>query len=123
MSNEDAELRLLKAKKLAELSRKLQEKTKVKTARDIVLEQLIDRGDEVLYKAERLYPKEMEILIEKLAEFIRSGDLDQKITGGQLLQLLRVLGLNVPIETKIEFYEDGKFVSFQEKIKKSMGGD
>ncbi|MGQ9780936.1 MAG: DNA-binding protein [Nitrososphaeria archaeon] len=123
MSDEDAELRLLKAKKLAELSRRLQEKTKVKTPREIVLERLIDRGDEVLFKAEQLYPKEMGILIEKLAEFIKSGDLDQKITGGQLLQLLRVLGLNVPIETKIEFYEDGKFVSFQEKIKKSMGED
>ena len=126
MSEEDNELKILKARKYAELTRKLQEKTKVtkvKTPRDILLEQLTDRGDEVLNKAEQRYPKEMQIIEEKLAELIKTGEINQKITGGQLLQLLKILGLNVPIETKIGFYEDGEFVSFQDKVKKSMEKD
>ena len=126
MSEEDNELKVLKARKYAELARKLREQTKVtkvKTSRDILLEQLIDRGDEVLNKAEQRYPKEMQIIEEKLAELIKTGEINQKMTGGQLLQLLKMLGLNVPIETKIEFYEDGKFVSFQDKVKKSMDKD
>jgi len=126
MSEEDNELKVLKARKYAELARKLREQTKVtkvKTSRDILLEQLIDRGDEVLNKAEQRYPKEMQIIEEKLAELIKTGEINQKMRGGQLLQLLKMLGLNVPIETKIEFYEDGKFVSFQDKVKKSMDKD
>jgi len=119
MSEEDIELRLLKAKKMAELTKKLQEKGREKTARETVLEHLVDRGDEVLVKAEELYPKEMKIIEEKLAELIKSGEITV-ITGGQLLNLLRTLGLHVPIETKITFYENGKFLSFQEKIKRSI---
>lgn len=119
MSEEDIELRLLKAKKMAELAKKIQTKSKEKTSREIVLEHLVDRGDEVLIKAEELYPREMKIIEEKLAELIKSGEISI-ITGGQLLGLLRTLGLNVPIETKITFYENGKFISFQEKLKKSM---
>jgi len=120
MTEEDKELEILKAKKLAEFTKKAQAKSKPKTPRDIVLEKLVDRGDEVLYKAEQLYPKEMKIVVEKLAELIKGGELDQNISGGELLQILKVLGLRVPIETKIAFYEDGKFISFQEKLKKSM---
>jgi DNA-binding TFAR19-related protein (PDSD5 family) len=126
MSEEDKELKLLKARKYAELAKKLQEQakvTKVKPPRDILLENLTDRGDEVLNKAEQRYPKEMQIIEEKLAELIRTGEINQKITGGQLLQLLKMLGLNIPIETKIEFYENGEFVSFQDKVKKSMDKD
>ncbi|MBC7090610.1 MAG: double-stranded DNA-binding protein [Nitrososphaeria archaeon] len=116
---EDIELKLLKAKKMAELAKKLQEKSKEKTAREIVLEHLVDRGDEVLIKAEELYPREMKIIEEKLAELIKAEEI-KVITGGQLLSLLKTLGLNVPIETKITFYENGKFMSFQEKIKRSI---
>lgn len=126
MSEEDKELKLLKARKYAELAKKLQEQAKVikvKTPRDILLENLTDRGDEVLDKAEQRYPKEMQVIEEKLAELIRTGEINQKITGGQLLQLLKMLGLNIPIETKIEFYENGEFVSFQDKVKKSMDKD
>lgn len=126
MSEEDKELKLLKARKYAELAKKLQEQAKVikvKTPRDILFENLTDRGDEVLNKAEQRYPKEMQVIEEKLAELIRTGEINQKITGGQLLQLLKMLGLNIPIETKIEFYENGEFVSFQDKVKKSMDKD
>ncbi|MEM3403851.1 MAG: double-stranded DNA-binding protein [Nitrososphaeria archaeon] len=120
MTEEDKELEIIKAKKLAELAKKAQTKTKPKTPRDILLEKLVDRGDEVLYRAEKLYPKEMQIIVEKLAELISNGELDQNITGGELLQILKVLGLRVPIETKIAFYEDGKLISFQDKLKKFM---
>lgn len=116
---EDIELKLLKAKKMAELAKKLQEKSKEKTAREIVLEHLVDRGDEVLIKAEELYPREMKIIEEKLAELIKAEEI-KFITGGQLLNLLKTIGLNVPIETRITFYENGKFMSFQEKIKRSI---
>jgi DNA-binding TFAR19-related protein (PDSD5 family) len=131
VSEEDNEIKIIKARKFAELARRMQEQTKVpkettpkeKTSREILIEQLSDRGDEVLIKAEQIYPQEMEVVEEKLAELIKSGEINQKIKGGQLLQLLKLLGLNVPIETKFEFYEDGEFISFQDKVKKSIDKD
>jgi DNA-binding TFAR19-related protein (PDSD5 family) len=129
MEAEDKELELLKAKRFAKMTKefqdksKVQEKPKVKTPREIMLEHLIDRGDEVLEKAEKLYPEEMKIFEGKVAELITARQIKEKITGGQLLYLLRALGLKVPMETKIGFYEDGKLISFQEKISKSMRED
>ena len=129
MEAEDKELELLKAKKFAKMTKefldkpKVQEKPKAKIPREIMLEHLIDRGDEVLEKAEKLYPEEMKIFEGKIAELITTREINEKITGGQLLYLLRALGLKVSMDTKIAFYEDGKFISFQEKISKSMKED
>ncbi len=129
MEAEDKELELLKAKKFAKMTKefldkpKVQEKPKAKMPREIMLEHLVDRGDEVLEKAEKLYPEEMKIFEGKVAELITTSQIKEKITGGQLLYLLRALGLRVPMETKIAFYEDGKLISFQEKISKSMRKD
>ncbi len=114
---EDKELDLLKAKRLLELKKKLTEKPKEETARDLVLSRLVDRGEEVLMIAEKYYPKNTAIVVDKLAELIRSGSFKGFISGGELLWLFRSLGMNIHIETKIMIKEDGRLISIKEKLK------
>ena len=117
---EDKEIDLLTAKKFLELKKKLvQKKTvpKEETSRDLVLSRLVDRGDEVLTVAEKYYPKNTAIVVDKLAELIRSGSFKGFISGGELLWLFRSLGMNIHIETKIMIKEDGRLISIKEKLK------
>lgn len=114
---EDKEIDLLTAKKFLELKKKLAKKPKEETPRDLVLSRLVDRGDEVLMAAEKYYPKNTAIIINKLAELIKSGDLKGYISGGDLLGLFRALGMNIRIETKIMIKEDGRLIPIKEKLK------
>lgn len=88
-------------------------------ARQILVGRLGYRGLEVLENAEFQFPKETMMIIGKLAELIQSGDLTEKINGGQLLTLFRSLGMNVRVKTTINVEQDGKFVSLSEKLKTS----
>ncbi|MGQ9469099.1 MAG: DNA-binding protein [Nitrososphaerales archaeon] len=116
---EDKELDLLKAKKLLELKKKLTKKPKPKeeTPRDLVLSRLVDRGEEVLMIAEKYYPENTAIVVDKLAELIRSGSLKGFISGGELLWLFRALGMNIHVETKIVVKEDGRLIPIKDKLK------
>ncbi len=117
---EDKEIDLLTAKKFLELKKKLvQKKTipKEETSRDLVLSRLVDRGDEVLTVAEKYYPKNTATIVNKLAELIKSGDLKDNISGGELLGLFRALGVNIRVETKIMIKEDGRLIPIKEKLK------
>ncbi|MCP8307418.1 MAG: double-stranded DNA-binding protein [archaeon] len=114
---EDKELDLLTAKKLLELKKKLTKKPKEETSRDLVLSRLVDRGEEVLTIAEKSYPKNTAIVVDKLAELIKSGDLKGYISGGELLWLFRKLGMNIRIETKIMVKEDGRLIPIKDKLK------
>lgn len=112
--SDDYEEYLLR-KKMLELMRKgmKQEKGPV----DIVKEYLYDRGDEVLEAALQQYPKEASVIVERLAELIKRGVIREKISGGELLQLFRSLGLNVYIETHVKIAKDGKLLSFSDLLK------
>jgi len=91
MSQEDNELEKLKAKRLAEMEKNLssqrqqkelqssqeEEKKNHPTHREIVAKRLGYRGLEVLQNAEYQFPKETEIVIQKLAELISSGDIKE----------------------------------------------
>ncbi len=74
------------------------------------------RGLEVLENAEGQFPNETKIVIEKLAELISSGEINEQIDGGKLLLLFRSVGLNVRVQTKISVEKDGKLVSLSEKL-------
>ena len=130
MSGEDSELESLKAKRLAEMqkniSRTQSEKPthteKQPDTRGIVLSRLGYRGLEVLEKAELQFPHETELVMEKLAELIRSGEIREQLDGGNLLSLFRSIGLHVKIDTKINVEHDGKFVSLNDKLRNESDG-
>jgi len=56
------------------------------------------------------------IVVEKLAELISLGEINEEIDGGKLLLLFRTVGLNIYLETKINVEQDGKFVSLSDKL-------
>ena len=135
MSDEDKELELLKAKRLAEMQKNLsiqdqssenktEESQKPKLSlRDYVVNSLCHRGMEVLQNAEYQFPNESKIIIEKLGELISSGDINETLDGGKLLVLFRSVGLSIRMENKINVEKDGKFVSIADKFKKTTNDD
>ena len=138
MSDEDNELEILKAKRLAEMQKNISIQEKQKefeqnldvvekerfTPREYVVKSLGHRGMEVLQNAESQFPKEAKIIIEKLGELITSGDINEVLDGGKLLVLFRSVGINIRMQNKINVEKDGEFVSITDKFKhKSESGD
>jgi hypothetical protein len=135
-ASEDIDLKMLNAKRLIELRRRAvrlssvtKEKTSVKESskesqyasaeedRKIVMRALIERGDEVLMAAESSYPRQTAALVHAIADLIRKGKVST-ITGGELLQFFRSLGMRVSVPTSITVQEHGKFVSLADKLKR-----
>ncbi len=134
MSDEDSELQRLQAKRLAEMQKnissrdesvKTPETSQEKTVnpRDVLIKQLGFRGLEVLTNAESQFPNETKMVIVKLSELIKSGELNESIDGGKLLGLFRSIGLSVRMNTKINIQQDGKFVSLTDKLSNKSKGD
>ena len=130
MNEEDKELEILKAKRLAEMQKNISSQEKQKeseqnsdttkeqiTSRDYVVKNLGHRGMEVLQNAESQFPNEAKIIIEKLGELIASGDINEILDGGKLLVLFRSVGVNIRMQNKINVEQDGKFVSITDKFK------
>lgn len=126
--SEDKDIEMIKARKLREMkeraaaierAKKAEPEKKEKPAREIVVSFLYDRGDEVLNAAYSQYPAQTEAIVTKIAELIRSGGLKERIAGGELLSLFRSVGLRVRIDTSIRIQQDGKLVSFSEKLKQN----
>ncbi len=132
MTEEDKELEILKAKRLAEMEKNLaqqnnqEEKETVLSnsdqnkllPREQIIQKLGYRGLEVLSNAESQFPNETKLVEEKLAELIQSGEIDEVLDGGKLLTLFRSVGIRVRMENKINVEKDGKFVSISEKFVK-----
>ena len=53
------------------------------------------RGLEVLENAESQFPNETKIIIDKIFELIKTGEINETLDGGKLLTLFRSVGLNV----------------------------
>ncbi len=135
MSEEDSELERLKAKRLAEMQKnistkqeteKTQELTKDKppeNPRDSLVKQLGFRGLEVLENAESQFPNETKLIVVKLSELIKTGEINEVIDGGKLLTLFRSIGLSVRMATKINIEQDGKFVSLSDKLSSKSSDD
>ncbi|MFI5415841.1 MAG: DNA-binding protein [Nitrososphaerales archaeon] len=128
MSEEDRELERLKAKRMLEMQKNISQRQKteeVKTetkkpaisSRDLVVKQLGYRGVEVLQNAEAQFPDESKVVIEKLAELIRGGEVSEIIDGGKLLTLFRSLEIRVRMQNTISVEQDGKLVSWSDKLK------
>jgi DNA-binding TFAR19-related protein (PDSD5 family) len=127
MSSDDPDIELIKARKLKELREKAaaMEKAKAshqqplppKSSREIVSGYLYDRGDKVLDLAYLQYPVQTEAIVTRIAQLILAGEITSKISGGELLALFRSVGLNIRVNTTIKVEDNGKFISFSEKLK------
>ena len=134
MSGDDSELQRLQAKRLAEMqknisSRESTEETrespeeKIVNPRDVLIKQLGFRGLEVLTNAESQFPNETKMVIDKLYELIKTGEINEILDGGKLLALFRSIGLSVRMDTKINIQQDGKFVSLTDKLSNASDED
>ncbi len=135
MSEEDSELERLKAKRLAEMQKNISSKQEIEKTqeiakekplenpRDLLVNQLGFRGLEVLENAEFQFPNETKIIVEKLSELIKTGEINEIIDGGKLLTLFRSIGLSVRMATKINVEQDGKFVSLSDKLSNQLSDD
>jgi len=130
---EDSELEKLQAKRLAEMQKNISslkqttteepEKKETKSPREIVVDFLGFRGTEVLENAEAQFPTETKSIVDQISKLIESGELDEKLDGGQLLAVFRSVGLRVRMKTTINVEQDGKFVSLSEKLHSSKNND
>jgi DNA-binding TFAR19-related protein (PDSD5 family) len=126
---EDPDIEILKAKKMQEIMQRMmkQKKENIKkdikkrepSEKEILLSYLYDRGDEVLNLAESQFPSETRAIIHRIIELINSGEINRKISGGELLSLFRTIGMNIKINTTIKIEEHGKYISFAEKLKQN----
>ncbi len=129
---EDLGLKMLNARRMLELRRKMapaksamnstsehSPASKKPSDREIVLSALVDRGVEVLQAADSRYPKQMAALIPGIARLIKEKKIET-ISGGELLQFLRSLGLRVSVKTSISVEDHGKFISLADKLKGEM---
>ena len=91
--------------------------------RDLLVNRLGFRGLEVLENAESQFPNETKIIVEKLSELIKTGEINEIIDGGKLLTLFRSIGLSVRMATKIHIEQDGKFVSLSDKLSNKSSDD
>ena len=134
MSEDDSELQRLQAKRLAEMQKNISsrddsvetpEPSEEKTVnpRDVLVKQLGFRGLEVLTNAESQFPNETKIIIDKLYELIKNGEITENLDGGKLLGLFRSIGLSVRMDTKINIQQDGKFVSLTDKLSNTSKDD
>ena len=133
MTEEDSELEKLQAKRIDEMQRNLYtqkqttteepEKKETKSPREILVDYLGYRGTEVLENAEAQFPKDTKSIVEQLSKLIESGELDEKLDGGQLLAVFRSVGLRIRMKTTIKLEQDGKFVSLSEKLHSSKNKD
>ena len=128
---EDPEIAIIKARKMKQLKEKAALSEKIKEGetktnmtkiddKEIVLKYLYDRGDEVLRLAELQYPPQTEIIIKRIADLIKSGEIDSLISGGELLAIFRSVGLRIRVDTNIRIEDHGKFISFGEKLKEGI---
>jgi len=128
---EDPELAIIKARKMKQLKEKValiekinEDKTKTNATkmddREILLKYLYDRGDEVLQLAELQYPVQTKIIVKRIVDLIKSGELDSLISGGELLAIFRSVGLRIRVDTNIRIDDHGKFISFGEKLKEGI---
>jgi len=127
--DEDAELNLINARKLAELKRRASIASavtpapaprQVKSDKDVLLEVLYDRGDEVLRTAYQAYPRQTEVVVAQLARLLKQNGMRERISGGELYHLFRNLGLRFSLKTTIKIQDKGKFVDLKDKLKMDM---
>jgi DNA-binding TFAR19-related protein (PDSD5 family) len=140
-SSDDPEIDIINARKLRELREKaaalerakaIQQQrqqqsssstSRPKSSREILSPYLYDRADEVLDLAYGQYPVQTEAIVTRIARLILDGEITNRISGGELLMLFRSVGLKIRVNTTIKVEDNGKFVSFSDKLKNQQKKD
>ena len=138
-SSDDHEIDIINARKLRELREKAAalERAKAnqqqsqsssstsrpKSSREILSPYLYDRADEVLDLAYGQYPVQTEAIVTRIARLISAGEITSRISGGELLMLFRSVGLKIRVNTTIKVEDNGKFISFSDKLKNQQKKD
>jgi DNA-binding TFAR19-related protein (PDSD5 family) len=125
--DEDLELKMINARKLAEMKKRAERASAAaslaaapkaeKSPKDVVLETLYDRGDEVLEAAYQAFPRETELIVGQLARILKQAGARERISGGELYSLFRSLGLRFSLKTTIKVQDKGRFVDLKDKLK------
>jgi DNA-binding TFAR19-related protein (PDSD5 family) len=136
---DDPDLELIKARKMKALQQQIASKEKerkslepdnseqkkhrdVTAEKDFLLHHLYDRGNEVLSLGEQQFPFQTKVIIQRLNELIRNGEIS-KVSGGELLSVYRSLGLKIRINTSISISDHGKTISFSEKLRQNQNAE
>ena len=125
--DDDPDIRIIKARKMKELQKQaaIHEKMKARkqhenqprTDMEIINSYLYNRGEEVLNLSESQFPIQTKAVVKKIVELIKLGEINQRISGGELLALFRSIGMNVRVNTSIRIEDHGKLVSFSDKLR------
>ena len=113
----------ISAKQEIEKTQELAKEKPLEKPRELLVNRLGFRGLEVLENAEYQFPNETKIIVEKLSELIKTGEINEIIDGGKLLALFRSIGISVRMATKINVEQDGKFVSLSDKLSSQLSAD
>ena len=122
--SDDSELERLKRQRLAAMQKRLNAKQEQTTATSGKLEPVkvlekvfVGRAWEVYHATRQQYPAIADQLFQELAELVRLGRVKGQITGEQLYGLLRQIGLDVRLETKIQVLDHGELKSIADKFR------
>jgi DNA-binding TFAR19-related protein (PDSD5 family) len=122
--SEDTELQRLKRERLAKMQKmisakqeRLQASENSMDARKVLEKVFVGRAWEVYGAARQQYPRISERIFDELAQLVQSGQLRGKISGEQLYGLLREIGLDVRLDTKIQVLEHGELKSISDKFR------
>jgi DNA-binding TFAR19-related protein (PDSD5 family) len=120
---DDSELERLKRQRLAEMQKRVTAKQQSQTAPGkieptAVLEKVfVGRAWEVYHAARTQYPVIADQVFRELAGLVQLGQVRGQITGEQLFGLLRQIGLDVRLDTKIQVLEHGELKSIADKFR------
>ena len=87
--------------------------------RDVLKKIFVGRAFEVWDAAWKQYPQVMERLEPNLARLVLSGEITEHVDEGQLLQIMRMIGIKLRFDVKIKILEHGKFKTISEKLKEA----
>jgi DNA-binding TFAR19-related protein (PDSD5 family) len=121
---DDSELERLKRQRLAAMQKRLnakQEQTAATSGKldpvKILEKVFVGRAWEVYHATRQQYPTIADQLFQELAELVRLGRVKGQITGEQLYGLLRQIGLDVRLETKIQVLDHGELKPIADKFR------
>ena len=124
LMSDDSELERLKRQRLAAMQKKIntkEQQTQAATGKfepvKILEKVFVGRAWEVYHAARQQYPTVADRVFYEIALLVQAGQLSGQITGEQLYGLLRQIGLDVRLDTKIQVLEHGELKSLSDKFR------
>jgi len=121
--SDDSELERIKRRRLADMQKRMTAKQQSQPVSEkfepskILEKVFVGRAWEVYHAARLQYPAIADQIFMELARLVQAGKLTGQITGEQLFGLLRQIGLDVRLDTKIQVLEHGELKSIADKFR------